>query len=110
MLPVLISPKKRSGASVQKRLITLGKSDFCIDDGERVALLTGLTSDPNVWQNMNTEADTRVVMKAVFEGQATHFATYECRLCGAWNEFVSSDNSSEWLADGSLDWFVLLIR
>jgi len=104
MLPVLI-PIERSGASVQRRYITSGNFDFCIDDGQRVTLLT---SDSNVWQNI--EAGTRIVMRAVFERQAFLSATYECHLCGAWNELVLLSNSSEWLTDGSLDWFVVYIR
>jgi len=100
---VLILPE-RSGASVQRRYITSGKFEFCIDDGKRVTLLT---NDSNLWQNI--EAGTRIVMRVVFERQAFFYATYECHLCGAQNKIVSFDNSSEWLTDGSLDWFVLCI-
>ena len=49
-------------------------------------------------------------MRVVFERQAFFYATYECHLCGAWNELVLLSNSSEWLTDGSLDWFVVYIR
>jgi len=105
MLPVLIPPE-RSGASVQRRYITSGKFEFCIDDGQRVTLLT---SDSNVWQNIET--GTRIVMRVVFEQLASFLAAdYKCHLCGAWNELVSFSNSSEWLTDGSLEWFVLCIR
>jgi len=97
MLPVLIPPE-RSGASVQRRYITSGKFEFCIDDGRRVTLLT---SDSNIWQNI--EAGTRIVMRVIFERQAFFFSTYECHLCGAWNTLVSSSSSSGWLTDGSLD-------
>jgi len=103
MLPVLIPPE-RSGASVQRRYITSGKFEFCIDDGKRIMLLT---SDSNLWHTI--EAGTRIVMRVVFERQAFFFATYECHLCGTWNKLVSSSNSSGWLTDGSLDWFVLYI-
>jgi len=103
MLQVLIPPE-RSGASVQRRYIESGKFDFCIDDGKRVTLLT---SDSNVWQNM--EAGTRIVMRVIFERLAFFSATYECHLCGAQNKLVSFGNPSEWLTDGSLDWFVLCI-
>jgi len=99
MLHVLIpADTKRSGASVQRRYITSGKFDFSIDDGRRVTLLT---NDSNVWQNIR--AGTRIVMRVVFERGAFFSATYECHLCGAQNELVSSSNSSEWLTDGSLD-------
>ena len=104
MLPVLIPPE-RSGASIQRRYIASGKFDFSIDDGQRVTLLT---SGSNVWQNI--EAGTRIVMRVVFERQAFFFATYECHLCGAQNKLVSFSKSSEWLTDGSLDWFVVYIR
>ena len=102
---MLITPEQ-SGASVQRRYITSGKFDFCIDDGKRVALLT---SDSNVWQNL--EAGTRIVMRVVFEQLAFFSATYKCHLCGAWNKhkLVSVSNSSEWLTAGSLDWFALCI-
>jgi hypothetical protein len=104
MLPVLI-PLGRSGASVQRRYISSGKFDFCIDNGKRVKLLT---SDSNVWQNM--EAGTRVVMRLIFaEQRETISTTYECHLCGAWNELISLSSSSGWLTDGSLDWSVLWI-
>ena len=49
-------------------------------------------------------------MRVVFERQAFFYATYECHLCEAQNKIVSFDNSSEWLTDGSLDWFVICIR
>ena len=102
----MLIPPERSGASVQRRYITSGKFDFSIDDGKRVTLLT---SDLNVWQNI--EAGTRIVMRVVFEQRAFASATYECHLCGARNELVVSfSNSSEWLTDGSLDWFVLCVR
>ena len=101
----MLIPPERSGASVQRRYITSGKFDFSIDDGQRVTLLT---SDSNVWQNI--EAGTRIVMGAVFERQAFFYATYECHLCGAQTKLVSFSNSSEWLTDGSLDWFVVCIR
>ena len=104
MLPVLL-PIERSGASIQRRYIASGKFDFSIDDGKRVMLLT---SDTNVWQNI--EAGTRIVMRVVFERQALLYATYECHLCGARNKLVSFSNSSEWVTDGSLDWFVVYIR
>ena len=101
MLPVLIPPE-RSEASVQRRYITSGKFEFCIDDGLRITLLT---SDSNLWHTI--EAGTRIVMRVVFERQAFFFATYECHLCGAQNELLSLRNSSGWLTDGSLDWLVL---
>ena len=104
MLRVLIPPE-RNGASVQRRYIESGKFDFCIDDGRRVTMLT---SDSNAWQNI--EAGTRIVMRVVFERRAFFSATYECHLCGAQNKLVSFDNSSDWLTDGSLDWFVLPIQ
>ena len=108
MLSVLITPE-RSGASVQRRYITSGKFDFCIDDGRRVTLLTG---GSNVWQNI--EAGTRIVMRVVFEELAFfspfESATYTCHLCEARNELGSFSNSSEWFTDGSLDWFVFCIR
>ena len=105
MLLVLISPE-RSGGSVQRRYITSGKFDFCIDDGERVTILT---SDSNVWQNI--EAGTKIVMRVIFEQLAFYSTTYECHLCGASNELVmSSSNSSECLTEGSLEWFVLCVR
>ena len=102
MPPVLI-PIERSGASVQRRYITSGKFDFCIDDGQRVTLLT---SDSNVWQSI--QAGTRIVMRVVFERRASIFATYECHLCGAQNELTSFSECSGWLTDGSLDWFVVV--
>jgi len=106
MLDVLIpADSKRSGASVQRRYITSGNFDFCIDDGQNVTLLT---SDSNLWQNI--EAGTKVVMRAIFERHALFFATCECHLCGAQNKIVSFSNSSGWLTNGSLDWFVLCIR
>ena len=101
----MLMPIERSGASIQRRYIASGKFDFSIDDGQRVTLLT---SDSSVWQDI--EAGTRIVMRVVFERQAFFLATYECHLCGAWNELVSFSNSSEWLTDGSLDWFVVCIR
>jgi len=104
MLPVLIPPE-RSGASVQSRYITSGKFDFSIDEGKKVTLLT---NDSNVWRNIG--AGTRIVMRVIFERRAFFSATYECCLCGAQNELVLSSNSSEWLTDGSLDWFVVCIR
>ena len=104
MLPVLITPEQ-SGASVQRRYITSGNFDFCIDDSKRVTLLT---SDSNIWQNL--EAGTRIVMRVIFQQLPLFSATYGCHLCGAQNEIVSSSNSSEWLTDGSLDWFVFCIR
>jgi len=91
-------PPERSGASVQRRYITSENFDFSIDDGKRVTLLT---SDSNVWQNI--EAGTRIVMRVVFEQLAFYSAIYECHLCGTRNELVSFSNSSEWLTDGSLD-------
>jgi hypothetical protein len=103
MLPVLIPPE-RSGGSVQRRYITSGKFDFCIDDGKRVTVLTG---DSNVWQNI--EAGTRIVMRVIFEQLASFSATYKCHLCGASNKLVSSSGLSGWLTDGSLDWFVFPI-
>ena len=98
----MLIPLERSGASVQRRYIMSGNFDFSIDDGKRVTLLT---SDSNVWQNI--EAGTRVVMRVIFEQQAFIWATYECHLCGAQNKIVSISNSSEWVTDGSLDWFVV---
>ena len=96
-------PAERSGASVQRRYIESGKFDFCIDEGERVTLLT---SDSSVWKNI--EAGTRIVMRVVFERRSFFSATYyECHLCGAWNKLVSFDSPSEWVTDGSLDWCVL---
>ena len=104
MLPVLI-PLERSGASVQRRYITSGKFDFCIDDGKRV---TVLTDGPNGWQNI--EAGTRVVMRVIFEQLAYLSATYKCHLCGEQNKIASFSRWSEWLTDGSLDWFVPCVR
>ena len=101
---MLILPE-RSGASVQNRYITSGKFDFSIDDGKRVTLLT---SDSNVWQNI--EAGTRIVMRVIFERLGFLFTTYECHLCRAQNELVSLSNLSGWLTNGSLDWFVLCIH
>jgi len=98
----VLIPRGRSGASVQRRYIESGNFDFCIDEGKRVTLLT---NDSNEWQNI--EAGTRIVMRVVFERRAFFSATYECHLCGARNKLVSFDNTSEWLTDGSLDWFVL---
>jgi len=66
-----------------------------------------LTSDSNLWHTI--EAGTRIVMRVVFEQQAFFFATYECHLCGAPNKLVSISKLSEWLTNGSLDWFVLCI-
>ena len=103
MLRVLILPE-RSGGSVQRRYITSGNFDLCIDDGKRVALLT---SDSSVWQNI--ESGTRIVMRVIFERPVSLSATYECRLCGAQNELGSLSSFSGWLTDGSLDWFVLCI-
>ena len=100
----MLIPPERSGASVQRRYIESGKFDFCIDDGKRV---TPLTSDSNVLKNI--EAGTRIVMRVVFERLAFVSATYECHLCGAQNKVVSFVNPSEWITDGSLDWFVLCI-
>jgi hypothetical protein len=106
MLPVLI-PLERSGASVQRRYITSGKFDFCIDDDKNVMLLN---SDSNAWQNI--EAGTRIVMRVIFEQLASFSATYKCHLCGTPNKLVSFSGFklSEWLTDGSLDWFVLCVR
>ena len=101
MLPVLI-PLERSGASVQRRYITSGNFDFCIDDGKRIALLT---SDSNVWQSI--EAGTRIVMRVIFEQLAFFSPTYLCDLCGERNKLVLFENSIEWLFDGSHEWFVL---
>ena len=98
----MLIPPERSGASVQRRYITSGNFDFCIDDGKRVALLT---SDSDVWQNM--EAGTRIVMRVIFEQLAFFSRTYTCHLCGAWNTLVSFENSFEWHFDGSHEWFVL---
>jgi len=98
----VLIPLERSGASVQRRYITSGNFDFCIDDGRRVALLT---SDSNVWSNI--EAGTRIVMRVIFQ-QLAFFSpepTYECHLCGAWNKLVSV---GWWLFEGSREWFVLL--
>ena len=106
MLSVLIPPdSKRSGASVIIRYIASGKFDLCIDDDKRVTVLTG---DSNVWQNI--EAGTTIVMRVIFERRAFFSATYKCHLCGAPNKLVSFSGLSEWLTDGSLDWFVLCIR
>ena len=99
----MLIPIERSGASVQRRYITSGKFDFCIDHGQRVTLLT---SDSNVWQSI--EAGTRIVMRVVFERQASFFAPYECHLCGAPKKLTSVSKWSGWLTDGSLDWFVVV--
>ena len=104
MLPVLI-PLGRNGASVQRRYITSGNFDFCMDDAQRVTLLT---RDSNVWQNI--EAGTRIVMRVIFEGLSSLSATYECHLCGARNKLILLGKSSGWLTDSSLNWFVLCIR
>ena len=105
MLPVLI-PLERSGGSVQRRYITSGKFDLCIDEGKRVKVLT---SDSNVWQNI--EAGTRIVMRVIFEQLASFSATYKCHLCGEPNnlKLVSLNGLSEWPTGGSLDWFVLCV-
>jgi hypothetical protein len=103
----VLIPLEQSGGSVQRRYITSGKFDFCIDDGKRV---TVLTSNSNVWQNIET--GTRIVMRVVFERLASYSATYECHLCGASNKLVSFSSLSGlgWLTNGSLDWFVLCVR
>ena len=98
----MLIPPERSGASVQRRYISSGKFDFCIDDGKKV---TPLTKDSNVWQNI--EAGTRIVMRVIVERAASSSASYECHLCGEWNEFASF---TEWPTDDFLDWFVLCIR
>jgi len=99
----VLIPIERSGASVQRRYITSGNFDFCIDDGQRVTLLT---SDSNVWQSV--EAGTRIVMRVVFERQSFSLATYECHLCGARNKLTPFNLLSGWFTDGSLDWFVVI--
>ena len=70
--------------------------------------VTLLTSDSNVWQNI--EAGTRIVMRVIFE-QLAYFSatTYKCHLCGELNKLVSYNGLSEWLTDGSVNWFVLCV-
>jgi hypothetical protein len=99
---VLLRPD-RCGASVQRRFIEAGKFDLCIDDGQQV---TQLTSDPNGWPNI--EVGTKIVMRVIFEQMAQPSRPYTCHLCGALNDLdLASFGTSEWLTDGSVDWFVL---